>query len=105
MLKNVKIGFKITALTIVVIISLSLSFIGVFRIIQKTLLELNSQGTYEVLNQTTNNLEIILKNIDDVAMQISRDPEIGQKVVDIANVKDESDIYRLQYETGLMHLM
>ncbi|WP_010243488.1 methyl-accepting chemotaxis protein [Acetivibrio cellulolyticus] len=102
MLKNMKISFKITALTVVIIVSLSISFFVAFKVIQSTLLEQNSQGTYEVINQTANNLEIILKNVDNLAMEISRDDEIGQKMAELDAAKDEAETSRHQSEIKVL---
>ncbi len=98
MLKNMKISIKITALTVIIIVSLSISFIMTFKIIQDTLLEQNSKGTYEVINQTTNNLQIILEGIDTMAMEISRDDEVAQRIIKMDSAKDEAEQNRYQSE-------
>lgn len=102
MLKNMKISHKIIALTAIIIVSLSIAFIMAFNIMQDTLLEQNSKGTYEVINQTTNNLEIILEIIDNIAMEISRDDEVAQRVLSMENAKDEAEESRYQSELKTM---
>ncbi len=93
-----KISLKITALTVIIIVSLSIAFIMALNIIQDTLLDQNSKGTYEVINQTTNNLQIILEVIDNLAMEISRDDEVAQRVLNMDNAKDEAEANRYQSE-------
>ncbi len=103
MLKSMKISFKITALTIIIIVSLSFAFIVAFKLIQNTLLEVNSKGTYEVINQTTRNLENVLKDIEELAMNISRDEEIAQRVIKMDATKDKVEASR--YQTQIKELL
>lgn len=102
MIKNFKISFKITALTIIIIVSLSIAFIVAFKVIQDTLLDVNSKGTYEVVNQTTNNLENVLEEIEELAVKMSKDDEIAQRAVKMDAAKDVAEANRYQGEIKLL---
>lgn len=103
MLKNMKISFKIMALTVIIIVSLSIAFIFAFKMIKDTLLEQNSQGTFQVINQTANNMQIRLENLDSLAMEISRDDEIAQNIIDLDAADQEEKISR--YEASIKNLL
>lgn len=96
MLKSLKISFKITAVTVIIIVSLAFAFIIAFRLIENTLLEVNSKGTYEVINQTTRNLKNVLNDIEELAMNISRDEEIAQRVIKMDATEDPVEASRYQ---------
>lgn len=90
-LKNISIGIKLNVIvTIIIVLSLSIVIFYSFNIVREILIEQTKAGTLQVTKQTSSNIRIMLEGIDQSAMDLSRDPQIGELLPKLDKAEDEA---------------
>ncbi|MFZ5988361.1 MAG: methyl-accepting chemotaxis protein [Bacillota bacterium] len=90
-LKNISIGIKLNVIvTIIIVLSLSIVIFYSFDIVRKILIEQTKEGTLQVSKQTSSNIRTLLEGVDQAAVSLSRDPQIGEVLPKLDKAEDEA---------------
>ncbi|NLP14761.1 MAG: hypothetical protein GX383_09895 [Clostridium sp.] len=89
-LKNISISIKLNVIiSVIMIVSLSGSILHSFNVVTDILLEEVEEATLQVTRQTSLNMQMLLEELDQLAMDLSRDDQIAEMVSNMDNAQDE----------------
>ena len=89
-LKNISISIKLNVIiSVIMIVSLSGSILHSFNVVTDILLEEVEEATLQVTRQTSLNMQMLLEELDQLAIDLSRDDQIAEMVSNMDNAQDE----------------